>query len=94
MATSSIFTNVRIEGPSKAEAFINALEKAASNVSKTVKQNAELPCGTKKNLRFFHKERKKIMSLFTVLNLGILLREYEESIVMQKIMEFDCQKKF
>ena len=54
MATSSIFTNVRIEDSSKAEVFINALEKAASKVSKTVKQNVKLPGETKKNLRFFY----------------------------------------
>ena len=32
------------------------------------------------------------MMTFNVLNLGILLREYDESIVMQKMMEFDCPK--
>ena len=48
MATSSIFTNVRIEDSSKAEAFINALEKAAANVNNTVKQNVKLPSSVKK----------------------------------------------
>lgn len=38
MATSSIFTNVRIEDASKAEVFVNALEKAAANM-----ENASLP---------------------------------------------------
>jgi hypothetical protein len=32
------------------------------------------------------------MSSFNILNLGILLREYEESEVKQKMMEFDCPK--
>lgn len=48
MATSSIFTNVRIEDSSKAETFINALEKAAANVNSTVQQNIKLPASVKK----------------------------------------------
>lgn len=30
------------------------------------------------------------MSAFNVLNLGILLRNYDESIISQKMLEFDC----
>lgn len=59
MATSSIFTNVRIEDSSKAEVFINALEKAASKVRKTVKQNVKLPGETKKIYDSFIKSAKK-----------------------------------
>jgi hypothetical protein len=59
MATSSIFTNVRIEDSSKAEVFINALEKAAKNVSRSVKQNVKLPDGTKKIYDSFIKSTKK-----------------------------------
>ncbi|MBQ9283068.1 MAG: hypothetical protein IJ207_12895 [Treponema sp.] len=58
MATSSIFTNVRIEDSSKAEVFINALEKAASNVSNTVKHNIKLPVGTRKIYDSFIKSAK------------------------------------
>lgn len=59
MATSSIFTNVRIEDSSKAEVFINALEKAAANVNDTVKQNVKLPSGVKKIYDSFIKSARK-----------------------------------
>ena len=38
MATSSIFTNVKITDPIKAEAFINALEAAANSSRKREKE--------------------------------------------------------
>ena len=59
MATSSIFTNVRIEDASKAEVFVNALEKAASNISTSVKQNVKLPSDVKKIYDSFIKSAKQ-----------------------------------
>ena len=59
MATSSIFTNVRIEDSSKAEVFINALEKAASNATSTMKQSVKLPTGVKKIYDSFIKSAAK-----------------------------------
>ena len=48
MATSSIFTNVRIEDSSKAEVFINALEKAANDVKDTAEPTVKLLVDEKK----------------------------------------------
>ena len=59
MATSSIFTNVRIEDSSKAEVFINALEKAADNDSNDLKQNVKLPSSIKKIYDSFISSTKK-----------------------------------
>ena len=59
MATSSIFTNVRIEDSSKAEVFINALEKAASNAGNAIQQNVKLPAGVKKIYDSFIKSAAK-----------------------------------
>ena len=38
MATSSIFANVKITDPKKAEAFINAMDAAANSPKKTLRQ--------------------------------------------------------
>ena len=59
MATSSIFTNVRIEDSSKAEVFISALEKAAANANDTASQNVKLPSSVKKIYDSFIKSAKK-----------------------------------
>lgn len=59
MATSSIFTNVRIEDSSKAEVFINALEKAAANENDTARQNVKLPSSVKEIYDSFIKSAKK-----------------------------------
>lgn len=48
MATSSIFTNVRIEDSLKAEVFIKALEKAADDAKRVAQKNRKLPSNEKK----------------------------------------------
>lgn len=48
MATSSIFTNVRIEDSLKAEVFIKALEKAAGDAKRVAQKNRKLPSDEKK----------------------------------------------
>lgn len=39
MATSSIFTTVRISDPKRAEAFINALDAAANSPKKNIQES-------------------------------------------------------
>lgn len=59
MATSSIFTNVRIEDSSKAKVFINALEKAAGDAKKIAQKNKKLLSDEKKIYDSFVKSVKK-----------------------------------
>lgn len=59
MATSSIFTNVRIEDSLKAKVFINALEKAADDAKRVAQKNRKLPSDEKKIYDSFMKSVRK-----------------------------------
>ena len=59
MATSSIFTNVKITDPRKAEAFINALDAAANAPKKEAKVSTNSLVTDTEKIKMMMAKRKK-----------------------------------